>query len=165
MASAYTTRISTSSKTATVRTMLKPRETNSAILRALLAPMRATKDSVRTPSVSRAYDRRRARAAYARRCPRYAGSAPGVSFSPGRRGGSYAPAIMTSHSTSNSGSSRLCLKKRFTSPIIGNAFMSSFVSSTSESSGLSGMPLSSGRASMMKVSSEVQVRPRHPMHL
>jgi hypothetical protein len=59
----------------------------------------------------------------------------------------HAPAIITSHSTSNSGSSRGFLKKRLTSPIMGSALISSFVSSTSLGIG------SSGRARMTNVSS------------
>ena len=57
------------------------------------------------------------------------------------------PAIITSHSTSNSGSSRAFLKKRLTSPIMGSALISSFVSSASLEGG------SSGRARTMNVSS------------
>ena len=57
------------------------------------------------------------------------------------------PAIITSHSTSNSGSSRGFLRKRLTSPIMGNALIPSFVSSASGGGG------SSGRARTMKVSS------------
>ena len=57
------------------------------------------------------------------------------------------PAIITLHSTLNSGSSRGFLKKRLTSPIIGSALISSFVSSRSLGEG------SSGRARTMNVSS------------
>jgi hypothetical protein len=66
--------------------------------------------------------------------------------------GEHGPAIITSHSTSNSGSSRGFLKKRLTSPIMGSALISSFVSSR-----LPGMD-PSGRARTMNVSSAKRKR-------
>ena len=68
----------------------------------------------------------------------------------------HGPAIITSHSTSNSGSSRGFLKKRLTSPIMGSALISSFVSSTSL-----GIIGSSGRARMMNVSSRNYMKSRN----
>ena len=47
---------------------------NNAMLRTLAEPMRATKDSFLTPSLSHAYDRNKTSAACARRWPRYTGS-------------------------------------------------------------------------------------------
>ena len=75
--------------------------------------------------------------------------------------GEHRPAIITSHSTSNSGSSRGFLKKRLTSPIMGSALMSSFVSprAAAASPGVG----SSGRARTMNVSSGETKKKRKKM--